>query len=343
MAVLFNFTEFPALSMQIAAFLPTAIILPLGLVGNITALVGLIFYLRTRTNNLVYYFIGSLILYDLALLVLYWPIELIRKSIDWPFGSFLCYVFNIFPLFCNSGPSFIMIAMMVDRYRVLVNKANPNPSLSRKMIILIAIAIPALAIAIPDLLFTAYRFGYILFIGSDHLTNKPARGCGVSFYRNGSLNPWHIYYITLYLLIYVLPLILVVIFFILTKFKLQHRLQNDSAAVADDTDTKLLHMTLYLMVAFVFFWSAEYIFFLVYHFTVYGVNIGAFRRYQFTYILIQHFTLCKTIANPIIYAYFIPEIKESLVQVFTCGYIRQVRPQHPQGQSDMIKLTTAEA
>lgn len=319
MAILLNFTEFPAVTIQIMAFLPTAVILPLGLIGNVTALVGLIYYTRTRSKNLIYYFIGSLILYDLILLVIYWPLELIRKSMSWPFGSFMCYFFSIFPILCNSGPSFTLIAMIVDRYRVLANQANPNPTLCRKMIILTAIVVLALAVSLFDVFSTVYRSAYIFFIGSDHLSSVPSTGCYVTFLRFGSILPWHGYYITLYLLIYILPCIVVVVLFFVTKSKLTHRIQSDSAIVSNDTDVKLLRMTLYLMIALVFFWSAEYIYFIVYHIHVYRRNISAYRRYQFIYILIQHFTSCKTIANLFIYGYYIPEIKQTLVHVFTCG------------------------
>lgn len=341
MSGFYNLSVISPLSMQIAAYLPTAIILPLGLVANISAFVALIQYKRTRAKNLIYYFIGSLILYDLALLAIYWPIALIKRSTSWPFGRFLCYVSNIFPIFYNSGPSFIMIAMIVDRYRVLVNQANPNPTLCRKVIILTVIAVLALAIAIPDLIFTYYGWAYTIFIGSSQLTYQRAYVCTVAFYYLGSLNPWRIYFTTLYLSLYIVPLIVTVVLFFITKSKLKNRLQNDSVAASNDTDIRLLRMTLCLMIASVFFWSGKYIFFILYHFRVYSYHFGGYRRFQFANILVQHFTLISTVANPIIFGYYIPEIKRALIHVFTCGCLRRLR--RSEEQSDVIKLTEREA
>ncbi|RDD37915.1 Substance-K receptor [Trichoplax sp. H2] len=338
------FKDISPLAMQLVAYIPSAIILSLGIITNITILVSLIKKGLHNVRDLFFYLVTSLVIYDIVLLVLYWPLALVRKSIPWPFGSFLCYFFNLLPVLCNAGPSLTVVAMAIHQYRVIVKSANPSPSTTRKRIILAAIFFTALAATFPDLVFTAYTYAYGLFIGPVAYYDDAVRVCFVYIGRHYSnfQDPYHIYCISLYVTLYVIPLIIVVILYYQIKrnIKIDDTATNSAITVTYGDITihkKWAKMTLILMITLLLFWTPEYIFYFVYNFGYLRYSLGYYRRYQITYLICQLITVSKCIANPVIYAHFFPECKQSLRSIFTCSYIKR-----KSDQPDMINLSLSE-
>lgn len=342
MVLSFNLTNISPLVMQLTAFVPTAIMLAFGLVGNLAVLITVVKHRSNTTKMTIYYLIGNLAFYDILFLILVWPIELIKKSVPWPFGMILCYILNIFPLLCNAGSALTLILIAIDRYQVLAKTTNPNKTNLTKILTLVGILIVAIGIACPDIIFTGYAKVYHVFLGSSSATHHPIQTCFIYLpgLPHSKIDPWHIYFLTLYLVLYILPLCIGLYLYCYAMFHLRQHSASSPSVYLKEQQT-LLKLLLVLLLSYVALWTPEYIFYFLWHFQSIRFNVSLYRKHLYIHLLCQLIATCKSVINPFISAHFLPELKTTFRYIFRFRWmIKPINIPQDGSSNDMITLTT---
>lgn len=301
------------LTMQLVAFIPSAFIILIGLINNIVILATIIKNRKKNTKASVYYFIGSLVLYDILTLTLYWPVQLIKLFAFWPFGLFLCYFCNSFSILFSAATAITMIVMVVDIYRVILKDSNANPKTFRKILVLMVIFIAAFGLSSPCIIYTKYKafaYGKVL--------------CYISFPGNKltMAQSWLIYYLTGYIIVYILPTITTLALFC----KIWYNLSKESANISSSqgligSQKKMIKLLLILTSVFFILSTPEYIWYFIYYYQL--LHNNSIINYQLLKLIFQLISLSKSVINSVIYACFVPEGKQILQRIYCIGYIRR--------------------
>ncbi|RDD37909.1 Substance-K receptor [Trichoplax sp. H2] len=295
-------------------------------------------------KNFIWSLIAAYAVYDILILILVWPVDLIKKSTPWSFGSFFCYFFNTFPILCNAGAALTLILMVGDRYRVIVKASNANQSKFRKILIYITIFMLSLCIACPDIIFTTYTTVHNQLMGSSTFTAKPIKACFVYLPHQAlsKLQPWQIYFLTLYAILYILPLFIGTYLYYSIYFYLQHHSTSSNLTIEIDVQRqkKFLNMIFYLLIIQVICWTPEYIFYVLWYSQYLGQNAALYRKHLYIYLICQLFAVRKSAISPFLFAYFIPEFRKAFFFVFGFCSIRLKCYRNRSPSTDMINLTT---
>ncbi|RDD37921.1 Substance-K receptor [Trichoplax sp. H2] len=305
-----------AATMQLVAFIPSAIILVLGLINNIVILVTIIKNRSKNTKALVYSFIANLILYDIFVLTLYWPIQLIKMFIFWPFGSFWCYICNSFPILFNAGFGVTMVFIAISNYCVILREPNPNPSTSRKLFLSTTIFLIAIGLSSPSIIFTKYlssSYGKSLCYIS-----PPSSSNDLTIPKS-----WLIYYSTIYAAVYAFPTAIIIGLYsrVLYKLSQQSRDINDTANQLHVRQQKeMIRLFLILGVIFLLLSTPEFIYYWIYY--SHHSNNFISNSEKLIQLILQLISISKSVINSWIYACFVPEGKQILSHIY-CVSLRK--------------------
>ena len=328
------------ITIQFIAYIPSFLLTIAGLLGNIPILLTIVKYRNSQTRDLIYWYVGSLAVYDILLLTLYWPFQLVKYSLSWPLGTFLCYVSNIFPILFGCGAAFTIVAIAIDRYRVILSSSNANPSYRRKIFNLAIILILSIAFTFPDIFFTSEKQSFTVLLGLNQPELHQICLVDIQIQNVSTSLTWLIYIVYRYDITCFIPLLSVLLINNLAKYKLNQQLiatKDETLYAQIKKNYKPLQMSLMLMIVLFLSWTPEHIYYYIMIvspslFDVAGHNINFL-----VFLICQFLLLSKCLINPVIYAYFIPECRRLLS---SCIGFRRKMPSIDELSDAIVQQTT---
>ncbi|RDD37914.1 Neuropeptide FF receptor 2 [Trichoplax sp. H2] len=271
----------------------------------------------------VYYFIGNLALCDICLLLLYWPIQLVKFALSWPFGTILCYISNSFPILFSAQAALTIIWMAFDRYHVAINSAKSNSSCWRNISKLGVIFILALALACPDIAFTSEDKTSALMLGSSKF--KVNAKCWIEYgsHNYSTSAPWQIYFLLRYNILCVIPLSIVILMYKLSTFKTGELLptkDNTTIGYNIEEDRKLIKLPSILIVIYFLSLTPEHIYYYVMINSPSFFNIQTHAINSFLFLICQLLLISRSAVNPFIYSASIPECRQVMIAMYGWDY-----------------------
>lgn len=308
-------------------YVPSIMMAIIGLLVNTSILVTIIKYRNSKTTSLIYWYVGSLAFYDILLLIVYWPVQLVKYSVSWPLGKFLCYFVNIFPILFGSGAALTIIAIAVDRYRVILKSGNPNPSLLIKIFNLAIILIISVGLTFPDIFFTSEKQSFTVLPGLSRVQYYQICIVDIHFQNVSTSLTWVIYIMYRYNIMCFIPFVSVLLIYYRVKdraIQLLMATKLRKLRLYHKKNYKLLKMSLALMIVHFFSMTPEHIYYYIMISSSSLFDMSRFNTNLHVYLICQFLLLSKCLFNPIIYAYFIPECRYLLVYVGFRGKISNI-------------------
>ncbi|RDD37913.1 Substance-K receptor [Trichoplax sp. H2] len=320
-------------ALNVSIIVSAAIIFFTGLIGNITVLLIIIKKRKYGTSDLVYRLIGNLALYDILLLLFSWPIELTASLTPMLSGQPLCYFCSSFPILLNTGTAVTMVMIALDRYWVLLKNVNPNSKERRKCLILVFILLVALGYSSPVITYTVFAHRTIQLMKIRNRTCKTSSICFLHFDSNNqpffSIELAQIYFVTRYVMIYVLPLIVVVTIYSKIMRNLQSRIiikKSITYTTFAKAQKKLIRKLLILVIVFFVMSSPGRIYYLIVHFNPRLYHDSCYLKYQSQFLICQLIGISRCSLNPLLYASAIPGFELALRNLLyhCCSRLNQV-------------------
>ena len=298
------------LQLRLIVAIPSTIIFILGLMANISTVVGVVKDRKTITKDLMFYLVANLALYDITVLLIALPVTVIRKlTFTWPFGSFLCNVINGFPIFAGVGEVLTTLAIAIDRYHVVLQAANPCPKELKKGLLLIAIFIASVVFSSPALILSRY----------DPL---PLTGplCDIQFStdRATQILGWQIYVAITAVLVLVIPVIIEVTIYISILLFLRKRLQSPTVRFTTHfvkAESNIIKLMLLMSAVYIITHLPLFICYFIYRFQ--GIGPENIMLFQLIFLIAHLSYYSKAVFNPIIYAGLVPRHKQWLLLLIT--------------------------
>lgn len=288
----------------------------IGVVGNFVVCCAIIRRKRMRTSNNLFTF--NLALADLIVVGIYVPTQMAAFENDhnWPLGNFMCQVaYDIIPL-CLSSSIGSLLAISCDRYRAIAHPLRPRLTLKNVKIIIAVIWIVSFVLILP-LLFVA---------GTDKYPNGQLY-CSEIWPKN---TPYEqIYWISIFVIQYIIPLIIIAALSVITANKLKQNdffnkrrfSQVETMAVRQrmKQSTKITNMLVGLVILYSVCMLPQHI---VYFWMTYGnLNYLSYKMYIFR--LSNVFPMANCALNPIVYG----TLNKDFGQVFR-NFFAHLKCQH---------------
>ncbi|EDV25699.1 uncharacterized protein TRIADDRAFT_3799, partial [Trichoplax adhaerens] len=239
--------------------IPSAIIFIFGITGNLAIIITMIRYHKTKSKERFFCLIGNLAGYDIFILLFSMTLKMTNYFITWPFGSFLCHIYNGFQSYFMAGSAITMTFMALEHYRVVIKEVNAYSKSSGKIIITVVIALTASICACPSIIYSKY-------VSHSESSVK----CFIQFFQdlNQDKIVWQTYRNCRYVIFYLFPLIVVVTTYFQMLLTL-NRYSRTSLAEYHLTKVKeqknIMKMILYTNVTFVICWTPYFMYgFIVY-------------------------------------------------------------------------------
>uniref|UniRef100_A0A667XJ14 Galanin receptor type 1 n=1 Tax=Myripristis murdjan TaxID=586833 RepID=A0A667XJ14_9TELE len=308
---------------------PEAVIVPvvfgliflLGVAGNALVLV-VIGRLKPgrRSRSTTNIFIVNLSVADLSFLLLCVPLHATIYSLpEWIFGAFLCKFGHYFVTVSMLVSIFTLAAMSVDRY-IAVVRSNKSPCVRSRRNALAGVCV-------------IWTLSFLLSVPvAQHqvLTSHPSAPNSTFCWEKWSGASRHTYRVTVLLLGYLLPLLLITCCYSQVLFHLQKKMKNMSKK-SERSKRKTAQTVLLVVTAFLVCWMPH-------HIIAMWVEFGDFplTDASFAFRIVAHcLSYSNSCVNPILYAFLSENFRKACRQVCTC---RCLYPPPPTGKSVRIRM-----
>ncbi|KAM9625468.1 LOW QUALITY PROTEIN: galanin receptor type 1-like [Morphnus guianensis] len=291
----------------------------------VLVLFGLIFLLGMVGNTLVFVVLGclrpgghvfilNLSIADFSFLLFCVPFQATIYSLpEWIFGAFFCKWDHYLAMATMLVSIFTLVAMSVDRYIAVVH-AKRSPCIRSKRNTALGVAVIWLLS-----LHTAIPVAQHQVLMSGHQQAPNSSFCW-EHWANGSTAK-QMYKITILLVGYLLPLVLIICCYAKVLYHLHMKVKNISKK-SERSKEKTTQTMLLVIATFLLSW-------LPHHIITMWAEFGQFppNNISFTFRIISH---CLAYGNscisPIIYAFLLENFRKACWQVFTCKFFLQPVP-----------------
>ncbi|XP_068437361.1 galanin receptor type 1b [Clinocottus analis] len=308
-----------------AAVVPAVfgLIFVVGVVGNslVMAVIGKVKYGgRRRASSPTNIFILNLSVADLLFLLLCVPFQATIYSLpQWVFGSVLCSFGHYFSAVSMLVSVFTLAAMSVDRYVavVLSNKSARVRSRQNALCGVCAIWMLSLLVSVP-------------VFQHQVLTSHPSAPNSTFCWEQWSGASRRAYRVTLLLIGYLLPLLLISCCYSKVLFHLHKKLKNMSRN-SGRSKRKTAQTVLLVVAAFTICWMPHHIIAMWVEFGTFPLNEATF-----AFRIVSHcLSYGNSCVNPVLYAFLSENFRKACRQVFTGCFLY---PRPPSGE--VVRLRT---
>ncbi|XP_046898397.1 galanin receptor type 1b [Hypomesus transpacificus] len=279
----------------------------LGIVGNtlVMIVIGKIKSRRSRSTTNI--FILNLSIADLSFLLFCVPFQATIYSLpEWIFGAFLCKSVHYFVTVSMLVSIFTLVAMSVDRY-IAVVLSKKAPCIRNKRNALIGVC-------------AIWSLSFIFAVPvAQHqiLTNHPdapnSSFCWEIWVSGVSK---HTYKLTILVIGYLLPLVLIICCYAKVLFHLHNKMKNMSKK-SESSKRKTAQTVLLVVTAFLICWMPHHIIAMWVEFGMFPLNDASF-----AFRIISHcLAYGNSCVNPILYAFLSENFRKACRQVFTCHFL----------------------
>uniref|UniRef100_A0A674P532 Galanin receptor type 1-like n=1 Tax=Takifugu rubripes TaxID=31033 RepID=A0A674P532_TAKRU len=255
---------------------------------------------RSPTNL----FILNLCAADLLFLFFCVPLHATIYSLpEWVFGAFLCKFAHFFSTVSMLVSIFTLASMSVDRYIAVVRSGTSIRSRKNALFGLCVIWTLSLLCSVPV---------------AQHqvLTNHPSAPNSTFCWEEWSGASKHTYKVSVLLLGFLLPLLLISCCYIRVLFHLHKKMKNMSKK-SKHSKTKTAQTVLLLVAAFTICWMPHHIIAMWVEFGRFPLNDASF-----VFRIVSHcLSYGNSCVNPILYAFLSENFRRARHQVLTCRFL----------------------
>uniref|UniRef100_A0A4W3I7C9 Neuropeptide Y receptor type 2 n=1 Tax=Callorhinchus milii TaxID=7868 RepID=A0A4W3I7C9_CALMI len=294
------------LGVQITLILAYCSIIFLGVMGN-----SLVIYVVIRYKNMATvtnFFIANLAVADLMVNTLCLPFTLVYTLLgEWKFGSVLCHLLPYAQALSVHVSTVTLTVIALDRHRCIVYHLESKISKKRCFIIISITWLASAVLACPQAIFREYI--------NIELEGLKMQACSEKW-PNGNDNDGTLYSVSMLLLQYVLPLVIICFAYIRIWTKLKNHVSpgggNDHHHQRRRKTTKMLVM---VVVVFAVSWLPFHVFQLAIDI---DKNIFDLKEYKLLYTIFHVIAMCSTFVNPLVYGWMNKNYRYSFLTVFKC-------------------------
>ncbi|XP_030613821.1 galanin receptor type 1b [Archocentrus centrarchus] len=251
-------------------------------------------------------FILNLSVADLSFLLFCVPFHATIYSLpEWVFGAFLCKFGHYFSTVSMLVSIFTLVAMSVDRY-IAVVRSNQSASVRS----------PRNALAGLSVIWTMSLLCSVPVAKHQILTSHPAAPNSTFCWENWTGASKHAYKVTILVMGYLLPLLLISCCYAKVLFHLHKKMKNMSKK-SERSKRKTAQTVLLVITAFTICWMPHHIIAMWVEFGTFPLNDAslAFR-------IVSHcLSYGNSCVNPILYAFLSENFRKACRQVFTCYFL----------------------
>ncbi|KAM4036475.1 neuropeptide Y receptor type 2-like isoform 1-T2 [Anomaloglossus baeobatrachus] len=291
---------------QVILITAYSLIILLGLVGNSLVIYMIMKYknMRTVTN----FFIANLAVADLMVDSLCLPFTLVYTLMDeWKFGSVLCHLLPYAQAMSVNVSTLTLVVIALDRYWCIVFHLSSRISKKFSFLIVTVTWVVASIFAIPLAIFREYRFEDL-----PALKLKMAV-CAEKWPSNNSRDA-AIYSISMLLLQYVLPLIIICFAYTRIWLKLKNHISPTPRSDTHQRRKNTTKMLVMMVIVFAVCWLPFHVFQL-------AIDLDwvlVFQEYKLLYSIFHVIAMCSTFANPLLYGWMNKNYRNGFLMFFGC-------------------------
>ncbi|XP_035011649.1 galanin receptor type 1b [Hippoglossus stenolepis] len=273
-----------------------------------------------RTGSTTNIFILNLSVADLLFLLFCVPLQATVYSLpQWMFGSFLCSFGHFFFTVSMLVSIFTLVAMSVDRY-IAVVRSNQSPCVRSRRNALVGVCVIwtlSVACAVP-------------VAQHQTLTTHPSAPNSTFCWEQWSGASRRAYKVSILLLGYLLPLLLISCCYTRVLFHLHNKMKNMSQK-SEGVKRKTTQIVLLVIAAFTICWMPHHIIAMWVEFGTFPLNDATF-----AFRIVSHcLSYGNSCINPVLYAFLSENFRKSCRQVFTCHFLC---PPAPQGKVVRLRM-----
>ncbi|XP_076856138.1 galanin receptor type 1b [Brachyhypopomus gauderio] len=276
----------------------------LGVVGNtlVMVVIGRIKSKRSRSTTNI--FILNLSIADLCFLFVCVPFQATIYSLpEWIFGAFLCKFVHYFLMVSMLVSIFTLVTMSVDRY-IAVVLSKKSPCIRNRRNALTGVCI----IWALSLIFALPVAQHQVLTSHPHAPNSSF--CWEIWTE---LVAKHTYKVTILIIGYLLPLVLITCCYAKVLYHLHKKIKNISKK-SERSKRKTAQTVLLVVAAFLICWMPHHIIAMWVEFGVFPLNDASF-----AFRIVSHcMAYGNSCVNPILYAFLSENFRKACRQVFTC-------------------------
>ncbi|KAM6981122.1 galanin receptor type 1b [Aplochiton taeniatus] len=265
-----------------------------------------------RSRSTTNIFILNLSVADLLFILFCVPFQATIYFLpEWIFGAFLCKFVHYFVMVSMLVSIFTLVTMSVDRY-IAVVQSKRSPSIRSKRNALIAISV----IWALSLMFGVPVAQHQIL--TDHPEAPNSSFCWEMWLDGVSK---HTYKVTILLIGYLLPLMLITCCYAKVLFHLHKKIKNMSKK-SDRSKRKTAKTVLLVVMAFLICWMPHHIIAMWVEFGQFPLNDATF-----AFRIISHcLAYGNSCVNPLLYAFLSENFRKACRQVFTCPFLYPPSP-----------------
>ncbi|XP_033479172.1 galanin receptor type 1b [Epinephelus lanceolatus] len=297
------------------------LIFVVGVVGNslVMVVVGKVKYSRGggggrgggRPGSPTNIFILNLSVADLSFLLFCVPFQATIYSLpQWVFGAFLCTFGHYFSTVSMLVSIFTLVAMSVDRYIAVVRSKSASCVRSRRN-----------ALAGVCVIWTLSLVCSVPVAQHQVLTSHPSAPNSTFCWEEWSGASRHTYRVTILLIGYLLPLLLISCCYTKVLFHLHKKMKNMSKK-SERSKRKTAQTVLLVITAFTICWMPHHIIAMWVEFGTFPLNDASF-----AFRIVSHcLSYGNSCVNPILYAFLSENFRKACHQVFACRFLYPLPP-----------------
>ncbi|KAJ8407884.1 hypothetical protein AAFF_G00269280 [Aldrovandia affinis] len=279
----------------------------LGMTGNTLVMIVIGRIKSRRSRSTTNTFILNLSIADLSFLLFCVPFQATIYSLpEWVFGAFLCKFVHYFVMVSMLVSIFTLVAMSVDRYIAVVH-AKKSPCIRNKKNAIIGVCV-----------IWVLSFVFAIPVAQHQtLTSHPEAPNSSFCWEEWSANvPKHTYKVTILIIGYLLPLVLITCCYAKVLFHLHKKIKNMSKK-SERSKKKTAQTVLLVVAAFLICWMPHHIIAMWVEFGRFPLNDASF-----AFRILSHcLAYGNSCVNPILYAFLSENFRKACQQVFACRFL----------------------
>ncbi|XP_023646161.1 galanin receptor type 1b isoform X1 [Paramormyrops kingsleyae] len=292
---------------------PEAIIVPvvfgfiflMGIIGNTLVMIVIGRIKSGRPRNTTNIFILNLSIADLSFLLFCVPFQATIYSLpEWIFGAFLCKFVHYFVMVSMLVSIFTLVAMSADRYVAVVH-AKKSPCIRNRKNALNGVCVIWLLSAVFAIPVAQHQT----------LTSHPeAPNSSFCWETWSDKVSKHIYKVTILIIGYLLPLVLITCCYAKVLYHLHKKIKNMSRK-SERSKKKTAQTVLLVVAAFLLCWMPHHIIAMWVEFGKFPLNDASFALRIISHCLAYG----NSCVNPILYAFLSENFRKACRQAFSCS------------------------
>ncbi|XP_063786645.1 neuropeptide Y receptor type 2-like [Pseudophryne corroboree] len=293
------------LGVQVILIAAYSLIILLGLVGNSLVIYIILKYknMKTVTN----FFIANLAVADLMVDSLCLPFTLVYTLLDeWKFGLVLCHLFPYAQAMSVNVSTLTLIVIALDRYWCIVFHLSSRISKKFSILTITVTWLAASIFAIPLAVFREYRYEDLPTF------NLRIAVCAEKWPSNN--RDAAIYSVSMLLLQYILPLVVICYAYIRIWLKLKNHISPTPRCETQQRRKNTTKMLVVMVVVFAVCWLPFHVFQL-------AIDLDwvlLFQEYKLLYTIFHVIAMCSTFVNPLLYGWMNKNYRNGFLLFFGC-------------------------